>query len=136
MAVARAGHDDGVGARAGDDAAGQRQHFGEAHAGEVERIAARLADLAQHVDLVGAHLRHHDDDLRILDEVAALELGGDVLLGGRDGQAGELHAAQQRVADGAAFVDARLEAQVGALVDGDADRVAGADARLVGVERA
>ena len=105
------------------DAARHREDLGQAHAGGLQRVAAGVGHVAQHRDLLAAELQHVQGDLRVLQEAALTQTGGDEVLGLLRRQAGQLDHAQQRVGDDAAFGDAGLDGQILGLEDLDAQHV-------------
>ena len=125
-AVAGGHQDDAVGAGFVDPA-GHRQDFRQAHAGRFQRIAARVGHVAQHGNLLAAELQHVQGDLRVLQEAAFTQAGGDEILGLLRGQAGQLDYTQQREGDDAAFGDAGLDGEILRLEHLDAQNVARAE---------
>ena len=126
LAVAHAGND-------GDSVAGDRgaprggEHVAHARVEGFKREAARTVDLAEHGDLVAAVLDQDDVDLRLLDEAAGLQRRGDLLLGAADGETADLHRADQRIGNRAAFGHPRIEGEIGILEHQDANRITGAE---------
>ncbi|HVG27473.1 MAG TPA: hypothetical protein VM865_07695 [Acidobacteriaceae bacterium] len=130
--------DDGLGdagAADGDDVAG----CGGKAAGDGEDIeeAARTDDGDDAVDLAGdggdlvGAFEDLDGDLGVAVDGGLLEAAGDEQLGFGDGEAIELHVADQGEKDAAVAAEAHLGVVVGLLEDADADEVAGREARVV-----
>lgn len=128
LAVANAGKNDDIGAAGGDGTTGRGQHVGQPGVAGFDGVAARPIDHAENGNLVALELHEQDIDLRLLHEAAVAQLVGDGQLGLGNRQTTEVHGADQRIGDGAAFGNAGFNREVRALEHADLDGVAGPQA--------